>query len=235
VVFRYLVKRDYSTCATSKDYKDIRAIYRADSVGIEDLRKSLYVDTASENKDADNDVFIVHTDGENPVLPDTGTPLYTWMDVFYSYYNTIFSPRKNLVKWGTIIKNVHHKITNNIKSQATTKEFELEIDGVDENSDVDLSELGTERFIPIIYSFESHMTSDIFKLILINPHGYLNFTNNNINYSGFIKELEYEDYSGLANGKLIARNIIATSYRVTNDGDNRVIEYGGAGGRRKLS
>lgn len=216
------VKREYSTMAKVKEEKNIQSPYRFDSVGIEDLRTKLFFDKASEDTDSDNDVFIVsvYDDSGNykPILPTIGSPAYLGMDIFYSYYNTDLTPRQNAIRWGNIIKACHYKNTGAIKAQRTEKQFELEINDVNENSDITLAELATALFIPEKLLFEGYLTPSQIAILLANPHGYIRCKYRSIIYEGFIDKIELTDYNKKANFELIRKAIIADSDFQFQDG-----------------
>lgn len=202
----FAVKREYATSAKVKEEKSIQVPYRFDSVMIEELRNLQYVNSATEDNDADNNVFIVRTDGNEPIMPDLGSPEYLGMDVFYSYYNTMLTPRQNAVRWGNIIRACAYHNSNPIQAQKTEKQFELVVDGIDENSNITVLELGDAMYIPELYTFESYLTPDNIQTLLTNPHGYIDFIYNNVQYSGFINKIELTDNNRKANFELIARD-----------------------------
>lgn len=221
----FAVKREYSTIATVKEAIEIKSPYRADSIGIEDIRGLQYEDSASEDNDSDNSVFIVVTDATNPLLPDTGTPIYLGMEYFYSYYNTSITPRQNAVRWGNILKNCHYKNISNFQAQKTDKQFALEVDGIDENSDIAMSELGTSLFIPELHSIESFLTRENLAILLANPHGYFRYSYNGEKFEGYIEkaELSYNNTTVKIDAK--PRNK-STILRIFEGGNNHLFENG---------
>lgn len=221
----FAVKREYSTISTVKEELNIEVPYRLDSVKIEELRNLLYLDHASEDNDADNNIFIVKTNGTDPILPTVGSPEYLGMDVFYSYYNTMLSPRQNFLRWANIIKNCHYKNTSDFKAQETLKQYELEIDGIDENSDIAMSELGTSLFIPELHSIESFLTRENLAILLANPHGYFRYSYNGEKFEGYIEkaELSYNNTTVKIDAK--PRNK-STILRIFEGGNNHLLENG---------
>ena len=228
----FAVKREYSTSAQVKETKNIQSKYRFDSVGIEDLRTKLYIEKASEDSNDDNEIFIVRTEyitgeeaGYYPILPTLGSPEYLGMDVFYSYYNTMLTPRQNAVKWGNVLNACAYRNINPFQAQKTDKQFELAVDGVDENSNIELSELASRLFIPELYTFESYLTPANITTLLANPHGYIQFVYRGINYSGFINKIELTDDNRKAIFELIARDD-EVIYRTFESGNNHIFENG---------
>jgi hypothetical protein len=175
-------------------------------VGIEELRNLLYTNKANVDNNSDNDIFIIDTDGTSPVVISDGEIPYDGYEYFHTYYNTNFTPRSNVVRHGNIIKSNSWKSVLPIKSQKTDKQFELEVNGIDENSDISVSELGETIFIPELYIFESYLTPANIQTLLSNPHGYIDFHYNGVSYSGFIHKIELTDNNRKANFELIAKD-----------------------------
>lgn len=194
-------KVEYSLPAPVKDELEIQSKYRADSVGIEITRKKQYKTNISEDTNNDNSVFIVKTDGANPIL-STNISGFVGCE---NYYNSAISPRSNAVRWGNMIKSALYKNNGNLNYQKSEKLFSLTIDGIDENSSVLQSEMGEPLIIPELYTFESYLTLEMVNILRENPHGFISFTYNGIGYEGYIDELQMSDNNKKANFKLIAK------------------------------
>lgn len=194
-------KVEYSLPAPVKDELEIQSKYRADSVGIEITRKKQYKTNISEDTNNDNSVFIVKTDGVNPIL-STNISGFVGCE---NYYNSAISPRSNAVRWGNVIKSALYKNSGNLNYQKSEKLFSLSIDGIDENSSVLQSEMGEPLIIPELYTFESYLTLEMVNILRENPHGFISFTYNGIGYEGYIDELQMSDNNKKANFKLIAK------------------------------
>lgn len=227
----FAVKREYSTAAKVKEEKNIRTNYRFDTVGIEETRTKQYITTESEDLDEDNDIFMilmkVVLGGYSPEFPSAGDFSVSSLgfDIFGTYYNLYLTPRQNAIRWGNILKSCHYKNTGSFQAQKTDKQYELEIGGVDENSDIALSELETPLFIPEKYIFEGYLTPTQIAILLANPHGYIDFTYNGINYAGFIDKVELGDYNKKATFELIAKDT-SIDIRTFEDGSLHTFEDG---------
>ena len=184
--FEFAVNREYSTVTPVKEQMNAESKYRADSVGIEFTRKKQYEINASEDYRDDNAIFIVKTDGTNAIQggADSG-----FLGV-EKYYNLDKTPRQNVVRNGGLIEPTLYKTDNPIKSQFVAKNFELVVNGKDENSDILKSELGNGLFIPELYEFDSVIDSEMVNILLENPHGYIKFNNFGTTYHGFVYRIE---------------------------------------------
>lgn len=208
----FAVAREYSAAAKVKETKDIKSKYRYDSVGIEDLRNKQYLNTENTDDNSDNDIFVVRSVyNAGKFTPATLSEVEfpndaKGADVFGSYYNLMLTPRQNAIRWGNVISACHTHIYLPFKEQKTTKLFELEIgsDYVDENSDIELSELESPLFLPELYSFDYYITSAMLTAIEANPNGVFTFYSNGIQYAGYIDKLETKKYNKTANFQLIA-------------------------------
>lgn len=194
-------KREYSISTPVKEEKSIQSKYRADSVGIEITRKKQYVENPSEDTNQDNDIFIVRTDGADAVIDST----VTGFNGCEAYYNSMLTPRQNIIRWGNAILPSLYKNNGQIQLNKTDKQFELYVNGVDENSNISQSELGSPLFIPELYTFEAKLSASDLETLVENPHGFITFAYLGVQYEGYIDEVEIEDNNNKANFKLIAK------------------------------
>lgn len=220
--YEFAVAKEYSTSSKVKETKNIRSYYRADSVGIEELRNQLYDDKGNIDNNSDNDIFIIDTDGLKPtVISDDAIP-YDGYEYFHTYYNTNFTPRQNAVRHGNMLAANSWNNTIPIKSQKSDKQFILDVNSIDENSDITVAELGLPLIIPKLYTFQYYLTDEQIQDILSDPHGYGEFYYNGKYYIGYINKVELNsDYGGLANFELIAKNT-EIIYRTFEDNDLHV-------------
>ncbi len=210
--FEFNLGKEYSTPAPVKDEKDLVAPYRADSVGIELTRQKQFIETESIDTNGDSAIFIVRTDGTNPVV----SALPFLADGFVGigkYYNTMVTPRQNMLRHGNTIISTLYKNTSPIKYVKSSKELSVDIYSdvstfKNDNSDIAKTELGIALFIPEKYNFESHLTPAQIAITLASCHGYISFSYDGINYEGFVDKIELGDYNKKATFELIAKNIV---------------------------
>lgn len=219
--YEFAVKREYSTPTPVKEDKNIRTKYRLDSVGIEFTRKNQYDEKANEDYRDDEAVFVVRTDGTNPVIDST----VTGFAGVENYYNTMLTPRQNLLRHANLIATTLFRKTDGVlKAQSVNKIFELTVNGVDENSDVTTAELGTSLIIPELYEFDSYVNTTIINILLNNPHGFIRFSNFGVNYEGYLMRCETGDYNKKASYSVIGRTVIPDENKIFEDGENFMFE-----------
>lgn len=194
-------KREYLLPAPVETEKNIQSKYRTDSVGIEVTRKKQYKETSSEDTKEDNNIFIVKTDGVEPIIVED----VTGFNGCENYYNLDISPRQNVVRWGNALMPSMYKNNGIIQQTKSDKLFELHINGIDENSDISQSELASPLFIPELYSFEASLTDEQIEILIENPHGFITFSYLGENFEGFVDEITVEDKNNKATFKLIAK------------------------------
>lgn len=222
--YEFNLSKEYATNAPVKDELSAVSKLRADSVGIELTRRKQYLENSSIDTKGDNDIFILRT--------DTGEPAYSFYTSGFPgadlYFNSMLSPRSNMIRWGNILKACLYKTDKAIKYIKSAKLFSLfiysdETTSVDENSNLTQSELGTDLIIPEIYTFDGHLNESDIQNILAEPHGYFTFSYMGRNYEGFIDIIELKNYKRKANFTLIAKNI-ASINRTFEDGTNHTFE-----------
>lgn len=221
--FEFNLQREYSLSTPVKEDADYRSKYNFDSVGIELARRKQYIDNASKDTRYDKYVYIVKTDGTNPVL---GNFLEGFQGID-QYYNTMLSPRANLLRWGNVLKAALYKNSNPVKFQSASKVFTMTKDGVNEFADITQDDINDEPlFIPKLYSFESLINTDILAILNTNPHGYIQFTYEGTTYQGYIKEIKTGDYNKKATYELFAKEVTNVDNFLFEDGDNFLMEDG---------
>lgn len=219
--YEFNLQREYSVSVPIKEEFDNRIKYNADSVGIELARRSQYIDNASKDTRYDKLIYIIDTNGATPIVDDS---LEGFLGL-KQYYNTSISPRRNLVRWGNIIKSALFKNSNPVKFQSAAKVCEMMYYGTDEFSSIEQNELPDEGlFIPQLYTFKSIITPDILLILNQNPHGFIRFTFRGGNYEGFINKITTGDYNKSADYELIAKKIKTPDNFIFEDNTNFITE-----------
>lgn len=198
--YEFNVQREYSLPAPVKDERILRANYAFDSIGIELARRKPYYSFSSLDTKQDNRLFIVRTDGERPVL-NASVQGFPGVE---KYYNTMLTPRQNAIRNGSIIRPALYKSDNPIKYQTASKYISINT-GIDDFTDINQSELEAPLFKPELYTFKSYINSVLLGILNTNPHGFIRFTYEGVEYEGFIDSIETGDYNKEATYKLIAK------------------------------
>jgi hypothetical protein len=84
----------------------------------------------------------------------------------------------------------------------------MSYDSVSEFSDVPVSILNESAlFRPELYNFKSFIDAEKIQILNTNPHGYITFTFNRVNYEGFLNNVQSGDYNYDATYELTAKEI----------------------------
>lgn len=221
--FEFNLQREYALSTPVKEDADYRGKYNFDSIGVELARRKQYFDNSSKDTRYDKLVYIIKTDGSNPIL---GSNLEGFRGI-EQYYNTMLTPRQNATRWGNVLKTALYKNNNPIKFQTASKQFEMTVDGVNEFSDIAQTDIPDDPiFIPELYSFESYITTDYLTILNANPHGFIRFTYEGVTYEGYVKEIKTGDYNKKATYELFAKAISNADNFIYEDGDNFILEDG---------
>jgi hypothetical protein len=174
---------------------DLSSAYRADCYGIEFTRINLENKTTTDN-DSDNDIFFINVkdDGVGGLLlnrPDFDS--LSGVIAGSSVYNVLLSPKRCLLEAGNYLRaGLDKQETNYLKFQTTEKNAELvtTLDGVTitEKSDVPISSLNTQLFLPILFELDAEVPTNIVNLIDSDPYGLVKFTWQGNQYVGYIIE-----------------------------------------------
>jgi len=202
--YEFNVQREDSLSAPVKETKDIRSKYNWDSVGMELARRQPWANNDSLDTKQDNNIYIVRTDGEKPVLNSA----ITGFSGIQKYYNTMLTPRQNIIRWANVLKACLFKNNDPIKYQTSSKVCAMSYDGVSEFSDIPVSVLNESAlFRPELYNFKSFIDAEKIQILNTNPHGYITFTFNKVHYTGYLNNVQSGDYNKDATYELIAKEI----------------------------
>lgn len=215
------LKSDYSIDQPVKSDLKMRSTYRTESIEMEIARRYPYVNFASTDTDQDEKIFVVRTDGSETIQGGTNLSGFAGIE---ERYNIALTPRENVIRWGNFLRAMHWKEGSfTVKFTAAKKAVNISYqnsngDQVNEQDDIDSSELGTLRlFNPQYYEFEGVFDLEKAEAIKQNPHGLINFTYLGEPYSIFIDELQSKDYDKLADYKGIAFNAQDAVEMIWND------------------
>jgi hypothetical protein len=223
----YNVPTEHSISLPVKNKLDIQGGYYTDSIGMELARRKQYKNYVSEDTRYDNLIFIVKTDGSAVIQNGTGVTGFEGIDL---YYNINFTPRENLIRWANILKIPLWKSTILVKFVKSQKDIDITYtnqnnDVVNEFDDIEASELlDTRLFNPEVYSFEAPLTSIMVTTLLSDPHGYVEFTFDNVTYQGFVKKIESNDYGENATWELLGRDVPVGDNFIFEDDNNFILE-----------
>jgi len=222
------VQSEHSVNTPIKKTKDLRTEYNLDSISIEITRRKQYDTTSSEDTKRDDDIFLVKTNGVQTIQGNFDA---AGIDNIDQYYNIALTARENLIRNGSIIKPSLYKTTELIKFVKNKKKtnisyFNQNSEVVNEFDDIEGTEITEDAlFIPELYEFESYITTAQMAILLANPHGYIKFNFDGIDYEGFIDEAQTKDYNRKVTYKLIAKAFIPSGEnKIWEDGQSQIWE-----------
>lgn len=174
-----------STLLQPQKQLNLQCIYRADPVGIEEIRAT-QSDTAASR--SDNDVYMIWIN-ENPVSstpflyykPLDMSVLMTYSGVDGSYYNWKLTPKQNLLRGGNYLNSIFYKMSGyQLKLSAAPKNTQLvtvETSGrrVAEADPVNFADLPTPLFLPFYCTFKPGLPLNAMEMINSIPYGYIKF------------------------------------------------------------
>lgn len=201
--YEFNVKREYSISPPVKEEKIIQGKYNLDSIGIELTRRKQYSSNASLDTRFDQNTYIIRTDGTSPVLSSNVTG-FAGIEM---YYNTMLTPRQNMLRWSNVLRAALYKNGDPVKYQNSSKVVSMIYDSTNEFSDIQQAELNTALFRPEFYEFESYINTEILSILNNNPHGYVRFSYESEIYEGYLESIETGDYNKKATYKLLAKEI----------------------------
>jgi hypothetical protein len=202
--YEFNVQREDSLSTPVKETKDIRSKYNWDSIGMELARRQQWANNDSLDTKQDNNIYIVRTDGEKPVL----NPAITGFSGIQKYYNTMLTPRQNIIRWANILRACLFRNNDPVKYQTSSKVCPVSYNGVSEFSDIPIKVLNESAlFRPELYNFKSFIDAEKIQILNTNPHGYITFTFNKVHYEGFLNNVQSGDYNKDATYELIAKEI----------------------------
>jgi hypothetical protein len=180
----------FSTPITSKtNTLDLMIPYRADSYGIEYVLIDFEKDATTDSK-ADNDVFLIHVNGNNEVnrsVPISGTYADSTM------FNAALSPKSILRRNGRLISSMLDKIQpvngKNVIFGSSKKDRDVVIGGVHERESELLN--AAKIFKPIIIEFYTGLKDfNAYEVMRRNPNGIFRFSFMGKQYRGYVFELQ---------------------------------------------
>lgn len=222
------VQTEHSVNPPVKKSIDLRTKYDLDSIGIEITRRKQYSTSAGEDTKRDDNIFIVKTDGLETLQ---GVTDGDGIENIEQYYNLTLTPRENLIRNGSLIKPALYKTTELIKFVKSKKKVDISYQNqngqnVNEFDDIEASELTEDAlFIPEMHEFEAFVVTEHLTILNENPHGFIKYSFDGVDYQGYIDEVETKDYNRKATYKLIAKPFIEPeSNKIYEDDYNDIFE-----------
>lgn len=198
---------NYSIDQPVKNKLKIRAKYNTDSMTAESARRYPYTNYASTDTKQDDKIVLVNSDGNETIQ---GGEDLAGVAGIEERYNIAFTPRENLIRWGNFIKSgLWKEGTFTIKFTSAKKSVNITYKNqngeiVNEFDNISSSELPDLRlFNPQYLGFKSIFGLDKAEAIKANPHGLINFSFNGEALSGFIDQIQSQNYNKQATYKLI--------------------------------
>jgi hypothetical protein len=178
--------------------------YRADQIGIEELRTTSNQDnvTATDTK-SDNDTFFIVTKEEPNgagVFEVEGAEAYRSPDGISgltsrnAYYNLSISPKKNLLRHGAYLRSSLFGIVDrNILFQSATKNaalvtIDLQGNRVVERQSIPINSLAAPYFLPMLAEFKTDLPVDAVKLLDAGLYGKVRFTVKGVELFGYLEK-----------------------------------------------
>jgi hypothetical protein len=223
----YNVPSEHSISMPVKNKLEGQSEYYLDSIGMELARRKQYKNYASEDTRYDDLIFIVRTDGSTVIQNGTGVTGFEGIEL---YYNIKLTPRENLIRWASVLKIPLWKSNILIKFVKSQKDIDITYvnqngDTVNEFDDIQTSELLPPRlFNPEVYSFEAPLTPDMIDILLTDPHGYVEFTFDNMLHNGYIRKIESKDYPEEATWELYGKDVPEGNNLIFENGENFILE-----------
>lgn len=185
---------------TISDELDWKSIARADQYGIEQLRVKFNVSkTATSDRDGDNDTFMIDCnpiDEDGNYTPILGSQLnsVTGLTSPLTAYNLLLSPKHNLLNHSGYLRSILDRLDNRfIEFGSAEKNALINVTAnginVDEDREINVSELSGKYFRPIIFTVNAKMPKNAMSFISSTPFGYVSFEYNGIVAKGYILEL----------------------------------------------
>lgn len=225
--------------ASLKSTLDLVAMHRFDTAGMDVLRIARKELLSIEDVEGDEDIFIVDAvrDGSG-LKARTGSVADGFASVSgglgaVDSFNLRLSPKRNLLRWGQWLKIGLHKILGSaIKWVKLDKFTELvtqlttEATGVQENADVQASDLANNWALPEEYSIMSPFTLNDIKAIEANPNGLIKLSST---IYGWIRLVETNTEDEKAEWRLLRCNL-ATVTPIELINENYYYYFTGASG-----
>jgi hypothetical protein len=198
-------EQSYSTpnYSAKKEY-NLMAPYRADQLGIDEIRLTTNQENESEeDKKADNDVFIIKI-SDNQIADKfqvEGRENYQLIEGFTArndYYNLSLTPKKNLLKLGPFIRSCLFSYdANNIFLTASKKNKDVRtIDvnniSIKESDPVNISSLGEALFIPYQVMFKCKLNRFALNQLRLFNSGFITFRYKGFDYSGYCLNVSFD-------------------------------------------
>lgn len=193
---------------------DIQSVYHGDDYGIELARRASSYTNYSDDIDQDEQIFFIWGKRSGPFITVPGSDLndVTGMYAPDTRLNLLITPRRNLLNHLNQLSIPLWKSEGDMNY--ISKQFELDLttqDGIgdpviSEIADLAYADMEEPLFYPELYNFNAPLDNDTILQLLTDPHGYVTFTFEGTDYTGFIIEVSSEPFNRQGNWTLIRRN-----------------------------
>ena len=194
---------------------DIASLYNGDDYGVELARQHSYLNGYSEDSRYDDNVYILwgERDGGNYKTVQ-GSSFDTVTGVYSpdTRLNLDITAKRNILRHLNRL-SIPLFISQEVTSYMT-KQFNLIMSTkkgggdplIGEVSDLDFADLEEPLYYPEIANFTAPLTNAHILQLQSDPHGYVEYDNLGVTYSGFILEVSTEPFMRRGNWTLIKRN-----------------------------
>ena len=177
---------------------DFTSPVRADSIGMELLRRKQYHSTADEDVDGDSDIFVMNTIYDSSLSSwrvVKGSDMSSVSGIRHpdQYYNYEITPKQNLVRQGFLLNTTLRFQTKQVTFIKSMNNIPLVVDGLPEQ-DGDYNSVGSGSVTPIYIEFEFPNTETFMNKFLANPNYRIDFTFGGSNLAVFCEEVTFKPY-----------------------------------------
>lgn len=207
-IYEYNIKSTHSVDVPVKDKLDLRIPYNIDSLSMEFARRQQYTLTGITDTKYDDKNFLVSTDGVKVKVNSDYRTTSGFLGIG-ERYNGEYTPRKIITNNGHWIQTPLFKelSTSFIKFETNTRDLNVVINGIAEQSNILKSELSTPISYPEVYEFKSIATNAHIQELESNPHRYIAFNDDDGNkLYGHILNVSIKDHKREAEYKLLRYN-----------------------------
>jgi len=200
---------EFATANTNTENTlDLVSKIRADSLGIEFLRRKNWTSTGTEDADGDSELFIISTfydTGMSYWRAELGSDMASveGLQYYEQYYNYRLTPKQNLTRHGFEINTSLNYLTKTVSYINSKNNIPLVIDGLAE-LDGDYNSAASSGVVPMYIEFDSIMTDDLRTKITTSLNKKITFTwSSGSGLAAYFEELKWKVYQKKAIVKII--------------------------------
>ena len=220
---------EYNVDQPGKKSVDWRAEYLGASVAIEIPRRKPYATNSAEDTKYDELRMVVLSDGIRAIQGKSGDTNLEGIVNIEEYYNISISGRENMIRHEGLLTPMLWKRAQNIRFLSLKKGTKIQYTTfkgkvVMETDTIMYDELNGRYFVPKLDTFVKEVNRNIITVMNTDPHGFITYSNDGEDFSGFIKTLDVESYPSTAEWTTIRREYIAELNFVFENEDNVIDE-----------